>query len=112
MQRLRMYVDNMPIEDIPKFNEDQIKHIKQHVYNTADMRERNEDISKLLDEAYFEYCRVMKSIVFIESLKRQESPTQEFTIELVEPLPIDTSKPPVPRYEFFVLKILIHSYFK
>jgi hypothetical protein len=112
MQRLRMYVDNMPIEDIPKFNEDQIKHIKQHVYNTADMRERNEDVSKLLDEAYFEYCRVMNSIVFIESLKRQESPTQEFTIEIVEPLPIDTSKPHVPRYEFFVLKILIHSYFK
>jgi hypothetical protein len=36
--------------------------------------------------------------VFDESLKRQSSPTQEFTVDLVEPLPVDNLRPPVPRY--------------
>lgn len=106
MQRFRMYVDNMPTENIPTFNEDQIKRIKQHIFNTVDMKERNEDVSKLLNEAHFEYCRVMNTIVFIESLKRQESPMQEFTIEIAEPLPIDTSKPLIPRYKSYILSFL------
>ena len=94
-----MYVDNMPTEDIPAFTEDQIKHIKQHVYNTADMRERNEDVTKLLNEAHTEYARVINSIVFTESLRQQEHPSQEFLIEIADPLSIDTSKPPVPQYK-------------
>lgn len=100
MQRLKMYVDNMPSENIPTFDEDQIKRIKKHVYNTEDMRERNEDVSQLLNEASIEYARVLNTLVFLDSLKRQVSPTQEFIVEIAEPLPIDTSKPPVPRFNF------------
>ena len=98
MQRYKLYVESMPVEDIPTLTDEQIKRIKDIVYNSKAMRERNEDVSMLLAEANMDYAHMMNKLVFDESLKRQSSPTQEFTVDLVEPLPVDNSRPPAPRY--------------
>lgn len=88
----------MPIEDIPTLNDNQVKHIREHVYNTKAMIERNEDLTPLLREANLDYAHVMNRLVFIENLKRKDILSQEFIVDLDEPLFIDTSKPKVPRY--------------
>jgi len=88
----------MPIEDIPTLNDKQVKHIKEHVYNTKAMIEHNEDLTQLLREANLDYARVMNKLVFVENLKQQDVLSQEFTVDLDEPLFIDlSSKLEVPR---------------
>jgi len=87
----------MPIEDIPTLNDDQVNHIKKYVYNTKAMIERNEDLTQLLKEVNVDYARVMNRLVFVENLKRQDKLSQEFTVDLDEPLFVDTSKLEVPR---------------
>jgi dynein heavy chain len=60
----------MPSEDIPTLNDNQVKHIKEYVYNTKAMIERNEDLTQLLQEANLDYARVMNKLVFVENLKQ------------------------------------------
>lgn len=88
----------MPIEDIPTLNDDQVKHIREYVFNTKAMIERNEDLTQLLREANLDYARVMNKLIFVNNLKRQDTFSQEFTVDLDEPIFIDTSKLEVPRY--------------
>ena len=88
----------MPIEDIPVLNDEQIARIKNIVYNTKGMRDRNEDVSTLLSEANLDFAQMMNKLVFDDSLKKRPTPSQEFTVNLVQPLSVDTKKPEVPWY--------------
>ena len=101
----------MPIEDIPTIIDDQFKRMKVLIYNTKDMKERNEDITQLVREANLDYARVMNKLVFIENLKREDKLSQEFSVDITEPLPINIPKREVPRYNFsYLTPIYFESY--
>ena len=90
----------MPIEDIPTINDDQLKRMKVLIYNTKEMKDRNEDLTQLICEANLDYARTMNRLVLIQNLKREDKLSQEFSINIEGPLPIDPPKPEVPRYDF------------
>jgi hypothetical protein len=100
MQRFKKCIDCMPIEDIPTINDDQLKRMKVLIYNTKEMKDRNEDLIQLIREANLDYARTMNKLVLVQNLKREDKLSQEFSINIVGPLPIDPPKPEVPRYDF------------
>lgn len=99
MQQFKNYVDCMPIEDIPTLTDDQVKRMKILINNTKDMKEQNEAFTQLVREANLDYARVMNRLVFIENLKREDKLSQEFSVDILEPLSIDNTKPEVPMYD-------------
>jgi hypothetical protein len=100
MQRFKKCSDCMPIEDIPTINDDQLKRMKVLIYNTKEMKDRNEDLIQLIREANLDYARTMNKLVLVQNLKREDKLSQEFSINIVGPLPIDPPKPEVQRYDF------------
>ncbi|KAH8941010.1 hypothetical protein BDL97_14G015200 [Sphagnum fallax] len=109
--RYHLYVESMPVDDIPVLTPDQVARIKMLAANTKAMRDRNEDMSELFSEADMDYANIMNKLVFDDSLQQRPTPAQEFTVVIDQPiLPVGKEKKPnevpwfatvlVPQYDY------------
>ncbi|CAK9250161.1 unnamed protein product, partial [Sphagnum jensenii] len=94
-ERYHLYVESMPVDDIPVLTPDQVARIKMLAANTKAMRDRNEDMSELFSEADMDYANIMNKLVFDDSLQQRPTPAQEFTVVIDQPiLPVGKEKKP------------------
>eukprot|EP00494_Astrolonche_serrata_P032695 UN32964 len=68
--RYTLYVDNMPIEDIPPIKNEFIQRIMKKSKNFQTKKEMN--INKLLEEINLEWKRSMNKILFDDCLEKKE----------------------------------------
>lgn len=96
LMRYSLFVDSMPMEDIPPLTNEQVNRMLSFALNSKKLKDKLMDTSVLISEVNTEYARTMNRIVFDEALAKGEVPgcpaqllrlAEEFPKEPVRPVP-------------------------
>lgn len=71
--RYNLYIDSMPMEDIPPLSTEQVNRMLGFALNSKKLKDKLLDTSQLIQEVNIEYARTMNKIAFDEGLKRGHS---------------------------------------
>eukprot|EP00899_Mesostigma_viride_P012150 jgi/Mesvir1/20936/Mv08007-RA.1 len=106
--RYNLYVDCMPVEDIPLLTTEQINRMLGYALNSKKLRDKLMDTSALIHEVNTEYARSLCKIVFDGAFARdgpagsnrlflKSKEQQDMLVSIPHGLPEEEKKPPVLR---------------
>ncbi|KAG1679690.1 hypothetical protein FOA52_006209 [Chlamydomonas sp. UWO 241] len=105
--RYNLYVDSMPLDDLPPLTSEQINRMLGFALNSKRLRDKLMDTSQLISEVNMEYARTMNKVIFDETLKRGSSGCPAPLVALPEVFPADARRPApshgtvqLPSYDF------------
>lgn len=70
--RYNYFIDNMPVQELPELDSEQVSRIIYMVTNNRFLRPRNPDTSAILNEVNMDFARTMNKIIFDHATENSE----------------------------------------